>query len=392
VTTSIFKLRAHRRVPGRAYDVTAVILTVAAICSLLGCTRTGAGVDYGHQTVPVLVAKVERKNLPDELHAIGTVNPYSTVAVESQVDGKLMEVHFRQGDEVRKGQLLFTIDPKPFAAALNAAQAQLQRDRAQMLQAETDERRYAYLLAEKVGSREQSDQAHANAAALRATVAADEAAVETARLNLGYTSIYSPIDGRTGNLKLHPGNLVKANDSSTVMVVINQLKPVYVNFALPENQLPRVRDALANGRDLGVSASPPNQYTSPSQGHLVFIDNSVDSQTGTITLKGIFPNEEERLWPGEFVNVALTLGENPDALVVPSQAIQTGQAGPYVYVVDKRNAAQARNVTLGDSMGGEVIVLSGLRPGETVVTDGQLRLMPGATVRIRSSLLDGAAS
>jgi len=342
----------------------------------------------------VLVAKVERKNVPNELRAIGTVDPYSTVAVEARVDGKLLAVHFRQGDEVHDGQLLFTIDPKPFAAALAAAEAQLQRDRAQMLQAETDERRYGYLLQQGVGSREQSDQAHATAAEGRATVAADQAAVETARINLGYTSIYSPIEGRTGDLKLHPGNLVKANDSSTEMVVINQTRPIYVNFSLPEDELPSVRTAIADGHQLTVAATPPNQNASPSQGRLVFIDNSVNSQTGTITLKGLFTNEEERLWPGEFVNVALTLGEHPDALVVPTQAIQTGQDGPYVYVIDASNAAQARNVTLGDSTDGEVIVLSGLHPGETVVTDGQLRLMPGATVRVRQSLLaqDGAAS
>ncbi len=376
----------------RSLSRAARVVAIAAIAIVPGC-RGGADeqAKFTKPVVPVIVTQVEQKTVPYQVHAIGTVEAYSTVSVKARIDGRLDQVHFKQGDEVRQGQLLFTIDPRPFQAALEQVQAQMARDRAQMIQANTDERRYAYLLKQEVGSQAQYDQAHASAAAMRATVAAGQAMVTTARLNLSYTTIYSPLDGRTGDLKLHPGNLVKANDASGIMVVINQVRPIYVDFSLPEKELAVVRRSMTE-HQLQVTAAAPNQEQEPARGILSFVDNSVDASTGMIALKGLFPNDDERLWPGEFADVWLTLGEHPEALVVPAQAVQTGQMGPYVYVVDGQMTAETRPVVVGDTINGEVIIERGLRRGETVVTDGQLRLMPGAKVRIKSSLANAKAA
>jgi membrane fusion protein, multidrug efflux system len=338
--------------------------------------------------VPVMVAKAVQKTVPLQLHEIGTVQPYSTVSVKSRVEGELTEVHFREGDEVKKGQLLFTIDPRPFEAALLEAKANLDKDQAQAQKARTDEQRYAYMLRRGVGSREQYDQARATAQSLKATVEADKAAVETAKLNLQYTEIRSPIDGWTGNLIIHAGNLIKA-DSDTAMVVINQIEPIYVQFALPEGRLAEVRKYMGASQ-LEVHATIPGQPGPGEHGVLNFIDNSVDNTTGTILLKGLFANSDKRLWPGEFANVTLTLTEHPNAILVPSQAIQRGQKGSYVFVVNHNLSVEVRPVVAGDSLDNETVIKSGLKDGETVVTDGQLRLSPGARVKIRAGL-DGSA-
>jgi multidrug efflux system membrane fusion protein len=242
-------------------------------------------------------------------------------------------------------------------------------------------------LEQGVGSREQSDQAHATAQALRATVMADQAAEQTAMLNLEYTEIRSPIDGRTGNLMLHPGNLVKGNDSSSAIVVINQIKPIYVDFSVPEKDLDEVRRYM-NGHQLAVEARPRSReiQAAPESGTLSFIDNAVNANTGTFELKGLFANQTERLWPGQFVDVILTLSEMPDTILVPSQAVQTGQDGSFVFVVGQDMSAKARPVVVGDSLEGQTVIKSGLKAGETVVTDGQLRLFPGAKVKVKSGL------
>lgn len=336
--------------------------------------------------VPVLAARVIQKTVPIQLEAIGTVEAYSTVSVKSQIDGYIAAVYFHEGQDVKRGDLLVRIDPRPYEAALNQAEANLARDRAQLMEATTDERRYSYLLKQGVGSQQQYDQSHATAAALRATVMADEAAIQTAKINLGYTEIRSPIDGRTGALILHPGNLVKANDASGVMVVINQIKPIYVDFNLPERSLDEVRRYTA-GHQLAVAAHPKGAPAgAPEFGALSFIDNTVNANTGTFELKGLFANGHEWLWPGQFVDVTLTLSERPDTIVVPSQAVQTGQDGSFVFVVEHDMSVKPRPVVVGDSLDGETVIQSGLKVGETVVTDGQLRLFPGARVKIKSGL------
>jgi multidrug efflux system membrane fusion protein len=238
-----------------------------------------------------------------------------------------------------------------------------------------------------VGSRQQSDQAHATAEASRATVMADQAAEQTAKISLGYTTIRSPIDGRTGNLMLHPGNLVKANDSSGAIVVINQIKPIYVDFNVPEKDLDEVRRDMS-GHQLAVLVRPKSReaQAASESGRLSFIDNAVNANTGTFELKGLFANSTERLWPGQFVDVTLTLSELPDTILVPSQAVQTGQDGSFVFVVERDMSAKPRPVVVGDSLEGQTVIKSGLRAGETVVTDGQLRLFPGAKVKVKSGL------
>lgn len=377
--------RARRRL-GRVISIGAAAALAVALGAGCSKSKPDAAAGFTGGPVPVLVAQAIQRTVPIQLQAIGTVEAYSTVSVKSQIDGYIAAVYFREGQDVKKGHLLVQIDPRPYQAALNQAEANLARDRAQLLQAITDEKRYSYLLEQGVGSREQSDQAHANAQALRATVMADEAAIQTAKINLGYTRIYSPLDGRTGVLILHPGNLVKANDASGVVVVINQVRPIYVDFYLPERSLNEIRQYMA-GRQLAVQAHSKGNQQSPSEdGTLSFIDNAVNANTGTFELKGLFPNAHERLWPGQFVDVTLTLSERPDTIVVPSQAVQTGQDGTFVFVVEHDMSAKPRPVVVGDSLGGQTVIERGLKPGETVVTDGQLRLFPGAKVKIKGGL------
>ena len=359
-------------------------VSALALIFLVGCSHGPADTFGEHEAVPVLAAKVVQKTVADTIRAIGRVEAYSTVDIKAQINGQIMQVNFRQGQDVKQGDLLFTIDPRPFEAALRQAQANLAKDRAQWHQADADEKRYAILLKQEVGSRQQYDQIEANAASLAATVQADEAAVQTARLNLAYTQIRAPIDGRTGDLLVHAGNLVKP-DADNPMVVINQVHPVYVDFAVPEHKLPEVRAYMAK-RKLGVEVSLPEQQGPAEIGELNFVDNSVDAKTGTINLKGLFANADGRLWPGEFVNTTLILDQRNDAILVPSEAIQTGQEGSHVFVVQPGMKVEMRQVVVGESLDKETVVTSGLKAGETVVTDGQLKLIPGAKVTIKSGL------
>ena len=357
---------------------------LAAILFVAACSHDADEHAFGREAVSVLAAKAVEKTVASQVRAIGRVEAFSTVNVKSQVPGQITEVHFQQGQDVKKGDLLFTIDPRPFQAALLQAQANLARDVAQAKKADADSERYAFLLKQGVGSRQQYDQAVADAGAADAAVAADKAAVETARLNLAYTQIRSPIDGRTGDLLVHAGNVIKANEDNP-MVVINQVRPVYVDFAIPEQKLPALREYISE-RKLPVSVSIPGQQQAPEKGELSFIDNTVDRTTGTINLKGTFPNANGRLWPGEFVDATLVLSEQPHTIVVPSQAIQTGQDGSYVFVIDHAMKVAIRPVVVGTSESGETVVERGVKAGETVVTDGQLKLMPGASVVIKSGL------
>lgn len=338
--------------------------------------------------VPVLVGKVERATIPEQLHAIGTVQAYSTVSVKAQVGGEVIGVHFREGQEVAKGQLLFTIDPRPFEAALAQAHANLAKTEAQAELAESDAKRWETMYKVHAASSQQYDQANSAAAALRANIAADKAAVQTAELNLQYTKIYSPLDGRAGNLNLNAGNIAKAN-ADTSMVVINQIRPIYVQFALPERDLAEIRRHLEIKRSLAVVVNPPNEPDKLSIGTLSFIDNTVDPTTGTIQFKGTFPNQDERLWPGQFVDVTLTLEQRPNTVVVPAQSVQSGQNGTYVFVVNPDMAVRVQPVKTGASLEGKTVIEHGLAGGETVVTDGQMLLVPGAKVRIKQGLETG---
>ena len=327
--------------------------------------------------VPVTVGKAERRTIPVQVKAVGHVEPYSTVTIKSLVGGELEKIHFKEGQTVHKGEPLFLIDPKPYQAALDQARAQLERDRALSAAADEDVARYTDLVKKDYVTQEQYNQTRANAKALEASVKADEAAVQNATLQLGYCSISSPIDGRTGTLIVHEGNLVKAN-ADTGLVVILQIRPILVSFTVPEQYVAQVRE---NGtlRKLDVEASLPGE-ADPARGELNFVDNAVDNTTGTILLKGLFPNDSESLWPGQYVNTVLTLSQLENAVVIPSEAIQTGQEGTFVFVVKPDSTVELKTVKRAFTLNGSSVISEGLAGDETVVTDGQLRLVPGARI------------
>ncbi|ABQ26551.1 efflux RND transporter periplasmic adaptor subunit [Geotalea uraniireducens] len=331
--------------------------------------------------VPVKVSTAVQKDVPVQVKAIGNVEAYNTVSIKAQVNGQIARVHFREGQEVKKGDLLITIDPRPFETALKQAQANLLKDQAQARNADEQVRRYGGLVKDGIVTREQYDQLKTSADAFAATLASDQAAVESAKIQLAYCFIRSPINGRTGNLMVQQGNLVKANDVP-VLVTINQINPVYVTFSVPENDLLEIKKYMAGGR-LKVAAAIPNDVRPPETGTISFLDNMVDSTTGTIKLKGTFVNAERRLWPGQFVNVIVVLTTRPDSVVVPTQAIQTGQQGPFVFVVKADKSVELRQVTVGTALNGETVIEKGVQSGETVVIDGQLRLMPGVKIEIK---------
>jgi multidrug efflux system membrane fusion protein len=283
---------------------------------------------------------------------------------------------------VKKGDLLFTIDPRPYEAALKQAEANLERDMARAKNAQDDARRYEFLIQKGVVARQQYEKFQTDADALEATVLADRAAVENAKIQLGYCFIRSPIDGRTGSLIIQQGNIIKAEDIN--LVVINQIIPIDVTFSVPEQFFSEIKKYMATGK-LQVEALIPMNEERPEKGMITFIDNTVDSNTGTIRLKGTFPNREKKLWPGQFVNVALTLTTEPNAIVVPSQTIQTGQEGQYIFVVKEDLTVESRPVVAGRTVNNETVIQKGLQVNEKVVTDGQLRLYPGAKVEIKIS-------
>ncbi|PYX70375.1 MAG: efflux RND transporter periplasmic adaptor subunit, partial [Acidobacteria bacterium] len=340
--------------------------------------------------VPVLAATVEQKNVPQQVRAIGAVESYSTVSVKTQITGELTGVFFKEGQDVKKGQLLFTLDKRPFEADLKKAEGNLSKDRAQAVNARVQARRFDALFKAGVVSKEEYDQMQSNAEALEAAVASDEAAVENARVQVLYCSIYSPINGRTGNLIVHQGNMIKANDNPP-LVNINQVEPIYVAFTVPEQNLAEIKRYASTGK-LRVEAYIPNDTRGPAVGTLSFIDNAVDQTTGTIKLKGEFANADRRLWPGQFVNAVLRLRNQPNAIVVPSQAVQNGQQGQFVFVIKNDMTVEARPIVIGQSADGQAIVEKGLAPGERVVTDGQLRLVPGSRVQIKQALIPSQPS
>ncbi len=388
----------------------------------------------GARPVPVVMATATQKTVPVFVQTTGTVQAYSTVSVKSQIAGQLMEVNFKEGQEVQKGDLLFTIDPRPLQASLQEAMANRAKAIAQVSQAEADlaqaeaqvnqaranvtkesaqasnnnvqARRYDSLQAEGAVSREQADQfrtsaaaqsavvaanqssvqntiaavdsAQANVQSAQATVSAADAAVDSAQLQLSYSAIYSPVDGRTGSLKVNQGNLVQANDNTNPLVVISQIRPIYVGFSVPQRLLPDLKKYQAQGR---LKVDVTSAKSAPVQGELEFVDSAVDTTTGTIQLKATFSNAGNQLTPGQFVNVRLKLTDESNAIVVPTQAVQTGQKGQFVYVVKTDKTVELRPVTPGVAVDSQTVIQQGLKPGERVVTDGQFNLVPGATVQ-----------
>ena len=411
-----------------------LIALVAALSLFAGCSDSGrAQTKSGPPpAVPVGVAAAEQKIVPLRVLAVGNVQAYTTVGVKSQVAGQILTVHFKEGDEVKRGDLLFTIDQRPLEASVRQAEANVAKDRAQLSQTEAargqrqaeitqaqanlerdlaqlenarvQEKRYGELVRKELIAREQYDQIRTAMAALEATVAADRAAlenaragvraaeamienaravisadeamVETARIQLGYTTIRAPMDGRTGNLLVQGGNVLKSNEDNP-LVVIAQIRPVYVSFGVPERELAAIKTYRERG-SLKVEAVLDGGRRNVV-GALTFMNNTVDATTGMIQLKATFPNADHALWPGQFVDVALTL-TSESAVIVPAQAVLNGQKGTYVFVVKPDSTAEARVVKVGRRMGREVTIETGVTAGERVVTDGQLRIVPGARV------------
>lgn len=340
----------------------------------------------GPPRVPVSVARAERRDLPYVLEATGSVEPINTVAITSQVGGMLRRVHFAEGDEVAVGQLLFVIDRRPFEAAVLQAEAALSRDQAQAENAARDAERYRVLAQDRSVTEADYQQKQASADALRATVRADSAALTLARLNVEYATIRAPIAGRTGGLLVHEGNLVRAGATGP-LVTINQLRPILVRFAVPATQLPALQRRGAT--DLVVQARVARDTAATAQGVLSFVDNHVDSATGTVLLKGKFANADGSLWPGEFVDVTLIVGTQMGALIVPAQAVLSAQRGTYVFVVADDGTARQQAVTVDRTVDSLAVISEGIAPGALVVTDGQLRLTPEARVEIRGGLPPG---
>lgn len=363
----------------------------AAVCAAQGSQNTPG--KPAPAPAPVLAATAQVESIPEVVAAVGNVEAASTVEIKARINGEVVKVHFSEGQEVHQGDVLFTIDPRPLEAALREATAKLERNKALMRKAEEDNRRYERLVNEHIISREQFEEKMTNLAALQAQVRADEATVESAEVELSYASIRSPINGRTGQILVDHGNMVKAND--VAMLVIQQIEPIHVQFAVPEALLGEVMARFKAAR-LEVRAAPPGREQDPDVGALVFIDNAVDRKTGSIALKASFENKEHRLWPGQFVNVQLVLGVRDRVVTVPSQAVMPSSQGEAVYVIREDNTAEFRPVQtdarLGAGLPGKVVVASGLSGGERVVVDGHLRLAPGRPVEVRGTAGDDATA
>jgi len=358
------------------------------LCFTTACSRDTpgrqGGADPGKIETPVTAGLAVKKDMPVQVRVIGNVQPLSTVAIKAQVQGELVGVHFRDGQDVKKNDLLFTIDARPFEARLKQAEALLAKDRAQLQNAQAQYQRYGSVVQKGYVTQEQFDTIKTNVAALEATVKADEAAVESARLELKYCTIRSPINGTAGSVRVTAGNIVKANDNDNPLVTIKQIKPLYVTFSVPERNLSDIMKYMGEQK-LEVLAQVPGDEANPAKGELTFIENEIKSSAGTIQVWATFPNDNKKLWPGQFVNVVLTLTTRKDMTVIPSQAIQMGQNGQYVYVIKPDLSVEYRLVSTGVRADREIVVETGVSPGEKVVTDGQVRLASGSLVKIVES-------
>ncbi len=364
------------------FPLTAVILLFGCANRESAQSATGSG---GRPPAPVVVAMVEKRDIPVQIRAIGNVEAYQTVLIKSQVNGQIQKIFFKEGEDVHQGQKLFQLDERPFQADLEKAVGQMKHDQAQAENSRIQAERYAGLEKEGIVSHEQAGQFLSQAKADAAAVEADKAAIVAARVQLQYTNIAAPINARAGSLMINLGNLVKANDTP-YLVQLNQVTPIYVTFSVPEANLDRVRQLFAARQQLKVLAYPKGQADRPVAGRLTFIDNGVDTTTGMFKLKGTFENRDRRLWPGEFVDVALELSTQKNAVIVPTKAIQTGQQGEYVYVVGADSTAQSRPVKTSGAYQNLTMVADGLKPGEQVVVTGQLRVAPNAKVTVQRSL------
>jgi len=438
------RLAAPPRLRAGAGVLVLLIGALLGACSDKGSGQAQAKGSAAREAIPVAVETALSKSVPVQLRAVGTVQAYASVTLKSQLDGEVARIHIVEGKEVKKGDLLFTLDQRPWEAALNQIEANLGRDTAQLAQTEaavaqtmaaekqaeanlardtaqlenamTQVRRYKGLIDEGAISTELYDQVRTSATALEATVQADQAAItnsrasiraaqatvenikavikadqaalENARVQLGYTTIRAPMDAQAGNLLVRVGSAVKARDDSAQMLVLNQIHPIYVSFSVPEQYLRDIKKYLAAG-SVRVQATPRGQDGPPTAGEVTFVNNTVDAATGTIQLKATFSNREGTLWPGQFVSVVMTLTTRTDAVVIPSQAIQTGQDGQYAYVVRPDSTVESRPVTVGLRLGAETVVEGGISPGDQVVTDGHLRLVPGARVQVKTAAGSG---
>jgi multidrug efflux system membrane fusion protein len=360
--------------------MTGIIIPLLTL-SISACSDSKAKQQV-QRSVPVKVGDVIQQNIPVQITAIGNVDAYNTVSVKAMVGGEITDVHFKEGQDVKQGDLLFQIDPRPYQAALKQAEAQLARDAAQAKNAEEQAKRYKILVQKDYVSKDQYEQFRANADALAAGVDADKANVDNSRLQLAYCTIKSPINGRVGTVLVNKGNLVKANDIT--MVTINQVVPIYVTFSVPEQNLADIKKYMTTG-SLKVEAVILGDEKRPARGRLTFIDNAVDTTTGTIKLKGTFENNDRRLWPGQFINVLLILTTQLNAVVVPSSALQSGQQGQYLFVLKSDSTVESRPVSVARMYGELAVVAQGVQPGEKVVTDGQLQLISGTRVDVKGA-------
>jgi multidrug efflux system membrane fusion protein len=371
-----------QRVRAHVFQTLRLLALGPAVVLVASCSAEGGGAG-APPAVVVTTATVVTKPMAVEARAVGNVEASSSVAVRAQVSGELLKVGFTEGQDVRTGQTLFTLNPRQFEVAVQQAEAALARSEAQARGTAAQVDRSTELLKRELVSRAEHMQVSTQLAVNRAQIEADRAALENAKLQLQYTTIVAPVSGRTGALLVHPGALVRANDAAP-LVMINQVTPAYVSFAVPARLLPQLRRDQAPGA-LSVLAAPAGSADEAVTGSLSFVDNAVDQATDTIRLKATFPNRDRRLWPGAFVDVTLQLSVEPNAIVVPNAAVQASQQGQYVYVIKPDSTAEVRPVTVAWQAGNDVVIRTGLVPGETVVTDGQLRLTPGIRVTTQSA-------
>lgn len=379
----VFNTNRKPRHSFRAFAVGCALLVV----SLAGCGKQDVKAASGPPPAPVVVAVAEQRDVPVQLSAIGNVESYQTVQIRSQVNGQIEKVNFKEGQDVVKGQLLFSLDKRPFQADLEKALSQQRHDEAQAANSKAQAVRNDALEKAGVIAPQLAEQQRAQAQSDASAVDADRAAVDAARVQLQYTDIKAPIDARTGALQMNLGNLVKANDTP-FLVQLNQIVPIYVTFSVPESKLADVRRLTAN--HLKVMAYPKGQTSNPAEGVLTFIDNGVDPQTGTVKLKATFLNKDRRLWPGEFVDVVVDLSIQKNAILVPTKAIQTGQQGEYVYVVTQQSTVESRPVSTTGAYQNLTLVSKGISPGDRVVVEGQLRLAPNVKVVVQNNSSAGS--